>query len=116
MQIKFFNKEKRMLKNFKTYQQAVTAYKECKKVKCESYLKDQLMRASLSVALNLAEGSGKFTVKERRRFFKIALGSCRECQSAVSLLENEDLEIKFDRLGGMIWKLIERPGGMRPGT
>jgi four helix bundle protein len=36
------------------------------------FLADQLNRAALSVATNLAEGNGRFTVADRRNFFGIA--------------------------------------------
>jgi len=39
------------------------------------YTKDQLQRASQSVVLNLAEGSGKPTSRDRARFYAIAFGS-----------------------------------------
>jgi four helix bundle protein len=48
------------------------------------FLRDQLNRAALSSATNLAEGNGRFTVADRRQFFGIARGSVREC---VPLLE-----------------------------
>lgn len=48
------------------------------------YLADQLSRASLSVAANIAEGNGRFTTADRRNFFGIARGSVQEC---VPLLE-----------------------------
>ena len=48
------------------------------------YLVDQLNRASLSVAANIAEGNGRFTIPDRRNFFGIARGSVQEC---VPLLE-----------------------------
>jgi four helix bundle protein len=48
------------------------------------FLSDQLNRAALSVATNLAEGNGRFTKPDRRHFFTIARGSVQEC---VPLLE-----------------------------
>jgi four helix bundle protein len=48
------------------------------------FLVDQLNRASLSIAANIAEGNGRFTKPDRKNFFGIARGSVQEC---VPLLE-----------------------------
>ena len=42
------------------------------------FLADQLRRAAASIPLNFAEGYGKRTPKEQRRFFMIARGSTNE--------------------------------------
>ena len=49
-------------------------------------LRDQLERASLSAVLNLAEGAGRRSVREKRRFYTIARGSATECAAAVDVL------------------------------
>lgn len=43
------------------------------------FLGDQLYRAALSIATNLAVGNGRFTKPDRRNFFTIARGSAQEC-------------------------------------
>jgi four helix bundle protein len=48
------------------------------------FLSDQLNRASVSIATNLAEGNGRFTKNDRTNFFIIARASAQEC---VPLLE-----------------------------
>jgi four helix bundle protein len=48
--------------------------------------KDQLDRASTSVVLNLAEGNGKRSFKDRSRFFDMARGSGVECAACLDVL------------------------------
>lgn len=48
--------------------------------------RDQLERAGDSIALNIAEGNGKFSHKDRARFFQIAHGSALECAACLDLL------------------------------
>ena len=47
---------------------------------------DQLDRASTAIALNIAEGNGKSTSRDRCRFFDIARGSAFECAAALDVL------------------------------
>ena len=49
-------------------------------------LRDQLERAAASVCLNIAEGCGRATRRDRLHFFSIALGSAMECAAALDLL------------------------------
>ncbi len=57
-----------------------------------TYVKDQLGRASLSIVLNIAEGSAKFSNKDRRNFYVTARGSAFECAALIIFL-NEEGEI-----------------------
>lgn len=97
------------MKNFKTYQLAKELYLACKSQPIKGEARDQLHRASLSIALNLAEGSAKPSLKERRRFYTIALGSLRETQALIDL-ENLPLAKNANELGAHIYKLIASLG------
>ena len=48
--------------------------------------RDHLERAGDSIALNIAEGNGKFSRKNRARFFQIAHGSALESAACLDLL------------------------------
>lgn len=49
-------------------------------------VKDHLDRASTSMPLNIAEGNGKYSPKDRCRFFDIAHGSALECDAGLDVL------------------------------
>jgi four helix bundle protein len=51
------------------------------------HARDQLIRASQSIPLNIAEGNGKATENDRRHFFEIARGSALECAAIQDVLE-----------------------------
>jgi four helix bundle protein len=52
-------------------------------------IKGQLERASNSIVLNLAEGNGKFSNKDKCRYFDISLGSAFECAGCLDILFRE---------------------------
>jgi len=49
-------------------------------------VKDHLDRASTSIALNIAEGNGKYALKDRCRFFDTANASALECAGGLDVL------------------------------
>ncbi|MCK6555290.1 four helix bundle protein [Candidatus Binatia bacterium] len=53
----------------------------------DRHSRDQLLRASQSIALNIAEGCGKVLSPERRRYLQIAGGSARECGAILDILQ-----------------------------
>lgn len=55
------------------------------------FLADQLNRASLSIATNLAEGNGRFTKPDRKNFFIIARASAQECVPLLELARRKSL-------------------------
>jgi four helix bundle protein len=78
-----------MFEKLQAYQRAVSfaddiAYRAENFPHCYSFLANQLNRAALSIATDLAEGNGRATIADRRNFFIIARGSAHEC---VLLLE-----------------------------
>jgi four helix bundle protein len=56
--------------------------------------KDQLDRAATSIPLNIAEGNGKFSTKDRARFFDIARGSAVESAACLDVLVSRKLTTK----------------------
>jgi len=55
-------------------------------VKAKAAVKDQLDRASTSIPLNIAEGNGKFAIRDRCRFLDFARGSTLECAACLDVL------------------------------
>ncbi len=99
------------MKNFRTYELAKSFYKECQSLKLQEPMKGQFDRALLSVVLNLAEGCGKLTGKDRRKFYSIALGSLREVQAILDLSEQHELIQKSDPVAACLFRLVQSPGG-----
>jgi four helix bundle protein len=73
---------------------------------------DLLDRASTSLPLNIAEGNGKFSDKDRSRFFEMARGSALECAACLDVrlvrkLANQDQVILAkERLARIVQMLV----------
>ena len=80
------------MKKFKTYQLATQFYHKSNNLGLKGPMKNQFQRACLSIVLNLAEGSAKSSHKERKKFYEISLGSLREVQAILTLINHQKLE------------------------
>ncbi|MEK7459420.1 MAG: four helix bundle protein [Patescibacteria group bacterium] len=78
--------------------------------------RNQLRRASLSIVLNIAEGSGKFSHADKRNYYTCSRGSTYECVAIFDVLRAEDLvsEIeykdkyaRYESLSKMLFGLIQ---------
>jgi four helix bundle protein len=58
------------------------------------FLVDQLNRAALSIATNLAEGNGRFTKPDRKNFFTIARGSVQECVPLIEVSKRRGVHLR----------------------
>ena len=98
------------MENFRTLNLAMKFHEECQKMTFANYvLKNQFERALLSISLNLAEGSGRLSAKDKRKFYSIALGSLKEVQCLLKIM-NETEKIKNSaHLHNSIVKLIRHP-------
>jgi four helix bundle protein len=69
----------------------------------------------LSIAANIAEGNGRFTVPDRRNFFGIARGSVQECvpplelalrRKLIDVEQHAVLKAQLDEIAKMLSGLI----------
>ncbi len=81
------------------------------------HARDQWLRAAQSIPLNIAEGNGKRSLKDRSRFLDIARGSALECAAiqdvlvATERLDDErhrELKRSLKRIVSMLTRLIAR--------
>lgn len=75
----------------------------------------QIIRSSLSVALNIAEGSGKATDKELNRFLDISLGSLYETLATLDVLRRNDMidPNRYSEVVDMIEQIASQLGGFK---
>lgn len=95
------------MKTFRTLDLAIKFHELVERIDYAGNLRDQLLRAASSIALNLAEGNARSSVKEKKRFYQTAYGSLKECQTIFVLMRNKDqrLEQLADHLGASLYKL-----------
>ncbi len=55
------------------------------------FIRDQLYRASISMVINIAEGTGRFSKLDRKNYYVISRGSLYECASLLELLADEKI-------------------------
>ena len=80
--------------------------------------RDQWLRAAQSIPLNIAEGNGKQSLKDKNRFFESARGSALECAAIHDVLRvcaaieddsNGRGKSDLKRIVSMLTRLIQRP-------
>ena len=98
----------------KRFNKLVTVFLTNSKV--DKTTNDQLRRASFSIMLNIAEGSGRFTKPDKRNFYVIARGSVFECVAIFDYLKDMDVIDEFvfkqyyldlEELSKMLFSLIK---------
>ena len=81
------------------------------------HARDQWLRAAQSIPLNIAEGNGKRSLKDRNRFLDIARGSALECAAiqdvlaatdGIDVASQETGKQHLKRIVSMLTKLIAR--------
>ena len=88
-----------------------------------AYLADQLQRAATSIPLNIAEGAGEYSRKDKARFYRMSLRSATECAALLDVcrrlkvLEEQlffagrDLLVRIvAMLTKMVLNLVQEPG------
>jgi four helix bundle protein len=84
--------------------------------KLDKTTNDQLRRASFSILLNIAEGTGRFTKPDRKNFFIISRGSTFECVAILDYLKDiesisqtqfDEFYQELDELSRMLFAMIK---------
>ena len=84
-----------------------------------SHLADQLSRAATSIVLNIAEGAGKFSPADKRRYYLTSAGSTTECAAILDVCLRLKLATAethqagkaiLDRVMGMLVRLAKNLG------
>lgn len=82
---------------------------------------DQLSRAASSISLNIVEGAGEFSSRDKARFYRMARRSATECASILDVFRCRNLgdadkaaqgKALLLRIVSMLVKLSKRAGGV----
>lgn len=82
----------------------------------DRHVVDQLKRASFSIMLNIAEGTSRYSNKDKRNFFIISRGSAFECVAILEFLFESNkinektyanLLSKLEEISKMLFALIK---------
>ncbi len=97
------------MKKFRTLELAIEFYQKADDLSLTGNLRDQPLRASSSISLNLSEGNAKRTEKEKKRYYHTAYASCQECKTILRLAKVSEGEILnvADNLGARLYKLLQ---------
>lgn len=81
----YLEKKKMQHEKLEVYQEARSLARKMMELGDKKYpsfeFNNQILAAALSIPLNIAEGSGRTSPKERAHFYSIARGSTAECAS-----------------------------------
>jgi len=104
--------------NFKVYKDSKNLHRKIVRLSAKFpkdfyYLKDQIRRSSLSIVLNIAEGSAKTSDKDFNRYLENSMGSANETASALDVAFSEKLinSKEFDESIELCESVVNQLGG-----
>jgi four helix bundle protein len=83
-------------------------------------LKDQWKRASISVILNLAEGTGRMSRADKKHFYVMSRSSLFECVAILEVIQScevmtkgqkDEICQKYEQISKMLLGMIRGQGG-----